>query len=670
MFEHHETEDNLDSKSASSPSTGDEAATDGSGDRQGTSHRPAEVLELIAGVERQLEQMKNAQSACADEIASLEDRKKAIASREGELASLASELDASRADLENRSSDVERREQGVSEALAEVESKEADCAAREQHVEKRSEELEALAGELDSRSKELDAERASLASEKETINESLDEARSRLQETESSLTKVQEESLELSSKLEEAAGVIESGEEALAEARAETESVRKSHEGLSDELENKDRELKELQESFDVATERLHALADAVAEQAPKLEEGATAAALCLQQEEQIKGLAADLDEARNKIDSLESIGDGDEALATARNELERLKGEFADSIPIDEHERVVSSLQAKLTGLKSSDSIRSDADMDEVSSAKLPDDAVRLKEQAERLSAFALHLQRRRGRLRYMRDAIRSDRDSDDLSESTSTLENQKGSAREDLLRRRHELTDLESKMVRRWARHGAVAIVARGVLLLALIGALSWFAVRWFSPGSVSATALVRAHPVSGSMIDDARAASWNEWHGSILKDAIFANAVAARLAASPAGFSEGGEALHASFGTNLEVEQVQPGMLQLRLHGDNRSETIRRLEGIVATLSAESQRQLSRRGDGARVEVLPRDGELVTLDTIPISSRQVQNAGIVFGSTALGIGLFGAAIYSRLSRSRRIFDENVGFEEEDLD
>ena len=87
-------------------------------------------------------------------------------------------------------------------------------------------------------------------------------------------------------------------------------------------------------------------------------------------------------------------------------------------------------------------------------------------------------------------------------------------------------------------------------------------------------------------------------------------------------------------------------------------------------MTTLVSESQRQLTRRGDGARAEVLPSHGRLVTLDPVPVTIGQVRTAGMVFGGSAAALGLLGFGVYSRLRRSKRLFDRDVGLEDTFID
>ena len=217
---------------------------------------------------------------------------------------------------------------------------------------------------------------------------------------------------------------------------------------------------------------------------------------------------------------------------------------------------------------------------------------------------------------------------------------------------------------MMGRWAKQRSIGVATQVGLAIVVLAAVSFFGVRFFAPGLVSANALVEAHAIAGGTIDDERATAWNTWHTSVLTEQAFAEKVAARLGAQSAGFEGGASAVIASMDKNLQVETVQPGLLKLSYNGESQSEAVRLLESIVSSLANESQRQLPRRGDGARAKVVPQNGQLVAVAPIPVTQSQVQTAGMVFGGSFIGFALIGAIGYARLSRSQRIFNESVGF------
>lgn len=729
--------------------------------------KSSEVLDLIAGVESQLERMRSAQTACVEEIDSLENRRQEIelreneiASRESGLAERAAALDGQAADLEERGTVLDQRAEAVAGELASIENRTRELDHRDEAFEQRAAGLEdererleveraglereresfdeerirlvndqaaarAESAALRSRAETMESEFTALEEERERLerravelNDALEAMTNRVDAAESSAKDVENELVELTERLEQAASAIEArdarireGEAALEELQAEFDGVESERSELRESRDRRELEFAELQSNLDLATDRLHALSEAVAEQAPRLEEGATAIALCRQQEQRIEELTTQLSNARNELNRAQGANDPEGLLASTREELERVRMELEAMIPLDEHRRVVASLEAsRARDTDGADGTAhaelekrlelSRTEFDAVSAhaeacetalrqaelriAELENAAPdlegeggeggeRLREQAGRLADYAMHLQRRRARLKSLRSAmaVRGRLGGGAEVATAGTLEDdRRGRAmEEDLLRRQHELVDLESRMIRRWARQGTIGIVARVAVLTVALAAASWFGVRWLAPGTVSASALVKAQPVAGALMDDARGSAWNDWHRSILTDDLFAKAVATRLANLPGGWEGGTEAVKRAISDDLAVEAIQPGMLGLHLAGSDRAEAVRVLEAVVATLSAESQRQLPRRGDGARVDVQTSDGRIATLAPVPVTGRQMQYAGMVFGGSAGVLGLFGAAVYARLRRSRRLFDENLGIDEHEV-
>jgi chromosome segregation ATPase len=739
--------------------------------------KSAEVLDLIAGVESQLEKMRNAQNACVEEIDSIENRRQEISNRENEISELGREFESKNSDFETRVAEFDDRERHLEQRQATIELTMNELETRERGFEERNSQFQQVQAGIDATRQQIDSDRAILSRDRETfdqerqslvnertavsaelaslknsfemmeneyialgverealsnrvdeLNESFEQVTSRVNDAEGKAGILENEMTDLTSKLDQAATAIEDRdarlserEETVAQFKEKVGSLESERGELHGRIEKREIELDELQGNLVIATDRLQSLAEAVAEQAPRLEEGATAVALCRQQEQRLKTLSQDLTEARAEIGRVQSAKDPDGILAGAREELQRVRMEIEEMIPLDEHRRVVSSLEAKcakgveagggvdpavsvelrtqldkaktefvalsthaegceealkeaesrIADLQSANKVLKQADV--AGGADVSDDTERLREQANRLADFAMHLQRRRSRLKSMRSAMstRQQFSSDTMSATVGSIESEQRDKmmEEDILRRQHELVDLESRMIRRWARQGTVGIVARVTVLAIALAAASWFGVRWFAPGNVTATALIKAQPVAGQIMDDERATAWNTWHKSIVNDKLFAKAVSTRLASMPGGYDGGTEGVQKIIANDLSIEEIQPGMLSFNLDGLDRTESVRVLEAVVATLASESQRQLPRRGDGARVDVLTHDGRIASLAPVPVTSSQVQYAGMVFGGSLGLIGLMGAAVYSRLSRTRRLFDENLGIDETEM-
>ena len=719
--------------------------------------RTDEVLDLIAGVEDQLERMRNAQATRVSEIESIEERRQSLETREAEVAEIGRQLEQRQGELESRRCELDEFEVRLEESRTTMDSATDEIARRERELDERTQrfvlaenelnerrsafekrladlererdvlasdrnafaadraamlaELAALRGrteELESLRSNHHRERDALAGRIEELTSTLDSMSDRAAVAEEHAAQLDQQALDLSANLEQAADAIEVRDAQIAE-----RDMR---------ISERQAEFEELQGNLELATDKLQSLAAALAEQAPRIEEEAAAAALCRQQEGRLAILSEELAAARAEITRLERTDDPEDLLSSTREELHRVRLELDEMIPLDEHRRVVASLEAGIarTGHGGTDSVGSvlEAELEQARAElesltdhvehceetirnaeekvlslrdenerlqRLADEAGassgdgsadcddRMRDQAKRISEFAIHLQRRRERLRSVRRALArrqgSSGTTDAITPGLVEIERRNKVAEEDLLRRKHELVDVESRMIRRWASHGAFGMLVKATFLVVILAAASWFGVLWFAPGDFSASALVKAQPVTGGAMDPERAEAWNEWHRNIVGDELFSKAVAARLDSSVAGFDGGQEAVDAIIADDLIVTGIEPGMLGFRLSGTDRGDTLRVLEALVATLSAESQRQLPRRGDGGRMNVMTSHGRVVTLDPAPVTTEQLQQAGMVFGGSLGLVGLLGAAVYARLSRTRRIFDENLGLDEDGL-
>jgi len=549
------------------------------------------------------------------------------------------------------------------------------------------------------------------------MSSSMEESNARAESFRSEVESLKSGSIELVSELQSAADAIKRLEADRVEIDDELNNCRADLERSNESARSAIEERDEIKANLELAMDRLQALAQAVSEQAAELDEGAVAISRCRELEERMETLSRELEEAHDRLDrdARASETDDSESLARAEEELHRLRTELESCVTLVDHESAVQNLTQRLQEaegasfsgtdeglLERLDEARCEIDTLEtharsceqrltekegefaelqmrykelestdVKNTDVVSDATLLRDQARRLASFATHLQLRRIRLRRMRGLLADQ--ADPTNEGTgTTLESERiiRVQQEDMNRRRHEMSELESRMLRRWACHSTAGTVVKISMLLVLIACASWFGTRWFAPGAVSSTALVRAHPVMGGGLDDSTGAAWNEWHKALLSDDLFVKAAFNRFQGASFGGAYSAEVASEMLGSNMVVTEVAPGTLQIRLHGSSPLETQQLLESVVATLSSESQRQLARRGDGARVEVLNTDGRLVVNDPVPVTSGQFQTAGFAFGGSVVVLGLLGGGVYARLRRSRRIFDENIGIDSSSIE
>lgn len=647
----------------------------------------------------------------ADQLkAELESARQAVADTESIRASLEEQADGLRRQHEQMNSTLEESNSRAESFKAEAESLKTSS-------------LELVAELESARQSVADTEsiRASFAEQadrlREEMDSSLEESNSRVESFKAESESLKSGTLELAAELESAAGVIEKLESEHLEITSELQSCRSELDDSARSAMSAIKERDEIKANLELAMDRLQALAQAVSDQASQFDEGAIAISRCRELEERMVTLSRDLEEAHDQLNHAPAPqGDFDsEELLQSQEELARLRAELESCVSLAEHESMVKTLNERLEQVSERSSTDEDAQLLEqldearceietletharsceeqitekdrhlcelqmrneelesrpnVEPGDVSSDAQILRDQAKRLSAFASHLQLRRVRLREMRRLL-ADRSDAPGGSTGSSIESERliRVEQEDMVRRRHEMTELESRMMRRWACHTTAGTVVKISLFLVVIATACWFGTRWFAPGTVASTALVRAHPITGGALDDSTAASWNEWHKALLSDELFVKSVFNRFQSASLGGAYSVAASSALLGDNMVVTEVEPGMLQIRLNGSSPLETQRLLESVVTTLSSESQRQLARRGDGARVDIVTSDGRLVVNDPVPVTSGQFQTAGLAFGGSVVVIGLLGGGVYARLRRSRRIFDENIGIDSSNI-
>ena len=648
----------------------------------------------------------------ADQLkAELESARQAVADTESIRASLEEQADGLRQQHEQMNHAIEESNSRAESFKAEADSLKTSS-------------LE-LAAELESaRQAVADNEsiRVSFAEEANRLREEMDssiaESNSQVESFKAEAESLKSGTLELAAELESAAGVIERLESAHLEITSELQTCRSELDDSAQTAMSAIKERDEIKANLELAMDRLQALAQAVSDQASQFDEGAIAISRCRELEERMVKLSRDLEEAHDQLNHASAPqGDFDsEELLRSQEELARLRAELESCVSLAEHESMITTLNQRLEEAAAGSSGEGDAQLlEKLDEARceietletharsceeqitekdrhlcelqmrneeleagtsdqpsdVSSDAQLLRDQAKRLSAFASHLQLRRVRLREMRRLL-SERVDAPTANTGSSIESERliRVEQEDMVRRRHEMNELESRMIRRWACHTTAGTVVKISLFLVVIATACWFGTRWFAPGTVASTALVRAHPITGGTLDDATGSSWNEWHKALLSDDLFVKSVFNRFQSASLGGAYSVAASSALLGDNMVVTEVEPGMLQIRLNGSSPLETQRLLESVVTTLSSESQRQLARRGDGARVDIVTSDGRLVANDPVPVTSGQFQTAGLAFGGSVVVLGLLGSGIYARLRRSRRIFDENIGIDSSNLE
>ena len=552
--------------------------------REDEIRREAARLEALdAELERRLRSLVEREEQCAERAESMEFMRRALESDSEDMRRREQELSGLLAGFEEDKNEIILERGRLAGERGELEQARVDFEIEADRLKDELEAARQAISETDSIRMSLEEQADHLREQHDRMARNIEEANSRADSFQEEAESLKTSTLEIAAELESAAGVIERLESERLELATELEACQSERDDSSESARSAIRERDEIKAHLDLAMERLQGLAQAVSDQAAQFDEGAIAITRCRELEDRMVTLSRELEEAHDRLNHASIDGrDGDsDELTRSRDEVARLMSELDSCVSLAEHEAIIEDLNQRLAEASAHGSGSCDAEilerMDEArceietletharaceeklvekerhiaelqsrnaaleSAASschgvTPSDTELLRDQAKRLSAFASHLQLRRVRLREMRRLL-SRRPGAPASQTGSSIESERliRVEHEAMMRRRHEMTELESRMIRRWACHTTAGTVVKISLLFVIIATACWFGTRWFAPGMASSTALVRAHPITGGTLDDATATSWNEWHKALLFDDLFVKAVLSRLKGS---------------------------------------------------------------------------------------------------------------------------------------
>jgi uncharacterized small protein (DUF1192 family) len=365
-----------------------------------------------------------------------------------------------------------------------------------------------------------------------------------------------------------------------------------------------------------------------------------------------------------NEIEQLKSAAEADlrNQLAAQSRDHKQLLAEThgADTAMVAELRDRIEQLESELTAAKASTAGKGKSNS--------ADHSRKLKQKAEQITAVAEHLRRRRARLDKVRRLLVQKQVHGDIEQRESTAEESKSIFEQNqrITEARRALAEAEKEMVRRWARPRAVATMAWIVILAVICAGTSWLIAGQVFPPVVAASAVLEARNTSRSPLTEEEANQWKVWHQGLFSDATFMQTLSKRLAerridayAQPATISK-------RLSDNLTVDASQKGAMILTLAGENEDETAALLDVVAATVAAESFRTHGNRHDGAWATLSGERNEggrlkWATINASPIKDERMKAAGPIFGATfAVCLGLI-AVVYTRLSKSKRVFEQD---------
>lgn len=649
----------------------------------------SKVSEMVQQVESSQQELalkteqvtKAAQDAAAfrKRAAAVENALQQATARISQLEREAAEL-ARTADTERKS--IEAELEGVSEKLSATtkarNAAEKELAVLRERVEAAETKVKSLQSQLDERSAQLNESQRKLETAGKKLSEFaevLSEQTPQLERGASAIAMVEELQAQIDRLTEELAEYklrsdpeemvrrdqrIEQLTEALRQARGQqvgqvaVAELEQRNAALTTEVDALKVELEKAQTAHQQLRQQLEERVDAqamgVGQEAALAEHAAKIAALTAEIEQLHASAAADL---KSKLDA--------QSKAHA-DELKKASG--GDNSQVKSLRKRVKELENEL------EEARAAATSNESGGAMNEEQfSQKLREKAERITAVADHLRRRKTRLTKLRTLMATKTMQAENSphtrgrtEEVLHLENE----RVRLSEIQHALMVTERAMIRKWARHrSAVAVAALFVVAILCAGA-AWLIAGSIAPAEISASVALEARNNQRDPMPAEQAAAWRDWHIQVLQDPIFHQTVSKRMIERRIEHLTTPGALAQRLNGNLSIDAAQNGAITLTLTGTDGDETSTVLDVLASTLAMESNRQSDNRGDTSPAQVVGerREGgraRFSSINPIPISDIRLYIAGPAFAILLAGAVALIVFMYRRLSRAQSIFERD---------
>jgi chromosome segregation ATPase len=437
------------------------------------------------------------------------------------------------------------------------------------------------------------------------------------------------------------------GQVALAELEQRNAALTTEVDQLKVELEKSQTAHEQLRKQLE---ERVDAQAVGVGQEAALADHAARIAALTAEIEQLHASAAADL---KSRLDS--------QAKAHAA-ELKKAHG--GDETQVKSLRKRIKELEEELqNGRATTSTSDSSGPGDEAQFSQ------KLREKAERITAVAEHLRRRKTRLAKLRMLLahrtmqaEHSPQARGRTEEVLQLENE----RMRLSEVKQALIVAERSMIRKWARHRAAVAAAALCVVAVLCAGAGWLVANHFAPARVSASVALEARNSQRHPMPSDQAAAWRDWHIQTLQDPMFHQAVAKRMAERRIEHLASAGALAQRLNGSLTIDDGQHGAITLTLCGTDDEETTAVLDVLAGTLAMESNRQSDQRGDDSPAVINSErreDGRIrySALNPIPIRDVRMYVAGPVFAVLLVGVLALILFMYRRLSKAHSVFERD---------
>jgi hypothetical protein len=630
-----------------------------------------DILRVLSDFQSGLHSLKALHAQRQELQLKLLDREKQLAEREAELSQRNAQLQTQQADFEEVSARFAQQARDLEAKRAESEARaatyEQSLADQASKYDTQINELKVQAdhageaarqlAELQQQHAAVQQQRESLQQEHAAMRETIAKRATELQELADRIAAQSQEAGELRATLgakEAEAARLRSELDLTLAGLNESKSKMGAADGELDELRTLNSGLKDLVREYEdlwgverhenaSLAQRLqdaHAAHDRYEAELTKLREAAAAGSTTSEESERLRADLTELEAAfetlRSRMKDLVAERDlAQEALETATQTLETAQA-------------AAQAREAELT-------TRLDELLAQVDALK--EKAARHVLPPSRGDAF---VQRRKQRLKNYRTALRRQvtkvkRASDALSKRYEQCELVL-SQRAELAEVRNRVLEAERRVMGAKARTRAGVVTLCAVLVISVIGAMSWVLAREVAPATFLAESTLKADG-RGRELNDAELEEWRRFHTELLTDPRFHEAAAERFGrqgiptlSTPASVAE-------LVNSSVSTDSTSPDELRLTLKSQGRDRTRRTLEVLTSSLASYANAAQQRRIDG---------GATLMPDPVKVGSDAIDQTQMYYALGMMGAGvslsgLLSLALWSKLANAKTSFEND---------
>ncbi|MBI1190340.1 MAG: hypothetical protein GC200_06635 [Tepidisphaera sp.] len=644
-----------------------------------------DILQVLSDFQSGLHSLKTLHAHRQELQLKLIDREKQLAEREAELSQRNAQLQTQQADfeeasarfaqhvreLENRRAESESRVQQIEQEMAAL----RDSAGKAQELAKALEDLraqhEAIRQEHESGQRDHASMRQTIATRAAELQEMADRIAAQSKEDarlREELGAKEAELVRLRSELDLAAAGLKESHSRAGQTDDELNSLRASSQALQDlvhEFESlwgierrESASLSQRLQDAHAAHERHQQELESL-RQAAKDAQASSAA---------VEDLRLQLDAARREADALKNAatsaqGEDTAKLRAEHAELETAFARLRESLK----KMVVERDQAREALEQAQSQAKAREDEAQAKLEELTSHVERLKAQAAKpgkggvpASKGEQWVIRRKARLKNYRTGLR--RQVSKVKKASEALSKRYEQC-EAVLAQRQQLAEVRSRVLeaerrvmgaKARSRAGLVTLCA--VLIVSVIGAMSWVLAREVAPATFLAESHVKASG-RGRDLNEAELEEWQRFHSDLLTDPRFHEAAADRFARQGIPSLSTPAAVANLITSSVTTDSTTPDELKLTLKAQGRDRTRRTLEVLTSALASYANAAQQRRIDG---------GATLFNDPVSVGSDAIDQTQMYYALGMMGAGVFVSGafaffIWNKLSNAKTSFEKD---------